>query len=620
MSLLTSSQSNESNFEITNKVTLEWANNRLTEICRCIIIFMKYLLIHRPGYKVHSRPQLNLSIVKYVVEEIFNCGYASNLLSKNVYTEDFAAKTKSLLRHNFPYELLIDMDVIEYLWNYISCSVDKLTEGLSLSTELKRFKSTRKRLQTMVSIKDVKNFKKKLDNLDETTLKKLAIKTVGNYRRLRSTLEKEIEMSAYHIDILKTNPDNIGHTMGINFDENDIAALNEFGIKPKLTMKIQNIYSSLNNKDKIPSISDCIILLSEQEHTLQRMLNELKKSKIGVFLRNRKKEKNERTGERDLLDKIYASSKEKENKWKRTISKTFKIPTLPHTNEGLLVEEDEEEENFGHENFENENEDENENDEMGDYGDLEIKKPIYKKPIETSKWIRGDDDMGEKDLKLSEEIIDREYINFNTRKEWRDFLKVSSDQLLEQLKDIDNDESLVNLVKQIIMTKIKTRINKYQTFVSTRECDNKLDDDMSNCFLHSMIYLSITISDWLEIHKLGVDEFKTALQILLPYNLIDFIDYNPIDQDYNSKFTFEFAKCIQNNKLSMDNIKSINIILSTGNNLRKLNINDDRYIPFNNRLRYFANSLTNVSSQDDKQDNEISKTRSFEMKDRKSVV
>lgn len=599
MSILTTSQSDKSNFEITNEVTLEWANNRLKEICRCITIFMKYLLIpHRPGYKVYSRPQLNLSIVKYVVEEIFNCGYASNLSTKKVYPEEFAVKTKRLLRHNFPYELLIDMDVIEYLWNYISCSVDKLTEGLSFSKELKEFRSTRKRLQTMISNEDIKNFKKKLDTSDENTLKKLAIKTVGNYRHLISVLKKEIEMAAYHIKNLKTNPDYIKETMGINFDENDIASLNEFGVKPKLTRRIQKIYTSLNDKkldNKISRdqyMSDCIILLSTQEEVLQRMLNELRKSKIGVFLRARKKNKNiERIGDRDLLDKIYASARERENKWKRTISKTFKLPALPHTDEGVLEGEDEVIPEGELEEGIPEGDYEKDEHETGDYGDVEVKKIIPKKAIETVKWIRGDEDMGDEDLKISEEIIEQEYINFNTRKEWRDFLKVASDQLLEQLKEIDTDESLINLVSQRIMGKIKTRIDTYQTFVSMRECDHKLDDDMSNCFLQSMVYLSITISDWLEINNLGVKEFKTALQILLPDNLKDFIDYNPISQDHSRKFTLAFDKCIQKYKLSMDNISSIDIILSTGNNLRKLDINDKRYIQFNNRLRYFANSL-----------------------------
>lgn len=617
MSILTTSQSDKSNFEITNEVTLEWANNRLKEICRCITIFMKYLLIpHRQGYKVYSRPQLNLSIVKYVVEEIFNCGYASNLSSKKVYPEEFAIKTKRLLRHNFPYELLIDMDVIEYLWNYISCSVDKLTEGLSFSKELKEFRSTRKRQQTMISNEDIRNFKKKLDTTsDENTLKKIAIKTIGNYRHLSSTLKKEIEMSDYHIKNLKTNPDYTGDTMGINFDENDIAALNEFGIKPKLTRRIQKIYDSLSDKkNKLSSnkisreqyISDCLELLSTQEHDLQRMLNELKKSKIAVFLRARKKNKNiERTGDRDLLDKIYTSARERENKWKRTISKTFfnktfgkiKYEDLPPT-EGVLEGEDEFipegevddgiNDGVNEEDYEKDDKDDNE---MGDYGDVEVKKTIPKKAIETVKWIRGDEDMGDEDLKISEEIIEQEYINFNTRKEWKDFLKIASDQLLEQLKEIDTDEFLIKLVSQRIMAKIKTRIDTYQTFVSMRECDHKLDDDMSNCFLQSMVYLSITISDWLEINNLGVDEFKTALQILLPDNLKDFIDYNPMSQDHSRKFTLAFDKCIQKYKLTMDNISSIDIILSTGNNLRKLDINDDRYIQFNNRLRYFANSL-----------------------------
>ncbi|MDD4931693.1 MAG: hypothetical protein PHG66_06140 [Candidatus Colwellbacteria bacterium] len=561
MSTPSSSVIDESNFETTNEVIIDWIDTKLVEVCRCINIFMNYLLVHRKGYQTFSRPILHLPIAKYIVEEIFNCARVSNEHTREVYPESFSTKARGLLRDGSMYEIEIGPEIIEYLWRYISFGVANLTEGLNFRDELEQFKNSRIRRYSIMSREDIKAFKKKIDSGDESSLRTMAIKTVTGYRRLKALLKMEIEATTHHLKGFETEPLYKTEGMGVILSDEDKAVLLEFGVSKKKIKRLKSIKSSLESKmeslkrkgDSMYPFykADCKELLTLQEETLHRMIKDLKKSNIGKFLESRKKNKRtERTGESEILDRIYESSRASADKWKRaSIAR-------------ILIED----------------------------ADYDVRKPVPPKPVyeETDKWIRGDEDMGNDELKVTEEMIDKEYIDFNTKKEWRDFLEEAHDQLKKKIDEVDDDD-LSNIVSQRIINKIKERIETYQVYVSMRECDNNFDDDIDNCIFQSLIYLSISISDWLEVQKLGYEEFKTALLILIPEGLQDQIEYNPSSQT-DVKFTGPFIKQIKSYNLQIDSIRSLDIVISTIKKI-KLMDSDKKYLSFNNRVRYFANSL-----------------------------
>lgn len=555
---------NGDKFEAINEIIIDWIDIKLREICRCIKVFMDYLLIRRHEYKTFSHPRIHLPIVIYIVEEIFNCAKISSIEKpKEVYPEDFSTKTRRLLKEGSSYDIEIGSEVIEYLWKYISFGVSNLTEGLNFEKELSNLKNNRKRNLLLRTKEDIKIFKQKIDNGNESSLKNMAIKTISSYRRLKSFIKKEIKGVTYHLKSFDDEPLYKSDGMGVILSDEDIAGLLEFGIKKKRIEQLNSIRESFNSKteslkkkgDYVHPFykSDCENLLKIQGETLHKMKKDLKNSKIGLFIEQRKKNKHtERTGKRELLDRIYETAKSSDDKWKRaSIARIF-------------IED----------------------------ADYEIKKkiPIKSDHESSEKWISGKEDMGDKELKLTEEMIDEEYVNFSTSSEWKKFLNTAYLQLKDGIEEVVTDRNLINLVSQRIANKIQERIITYQTYVSMRECDHGLDDDIDNCILQSLIYLSISISDWLETPTIGKDELITALKILLPEGLQKLIDLNPPKQN-TQQFTLKFNALANRNGVTPHFHDSEDIITSTLTNVKSLSVDDKNFIAFNNRVRYFANSL-----------------------------
>lgn len=549
-----------SNFETTNEVIIDWVDVKLREVCRIVGVFMNYLLLHRNGYKTFSTPPLTLPIVRYVVEELFNCARVSDMSIREVYPEDFSIKTRRLLREDSLYEIEIGSEIIEYLWKYISYGVSNLTEGLDFANELSRLKTNIKRSYSMTTLKEIQEMKRKIDSGDENALQNMAIKTLVAYRHLKKVIKKELDSVAYHLINFKTNPSYVAEGMGVILDDKDKATLIEFGAHKKRVNRLKSIDESLKEKKSLVNSGkighdqyrvECKELLTRQDETLHRINKDLKRSDIGKFLGNKKKNilPPERTGKRDLLDRIISTSITSADKWKRaSLSRIF-------------VED----------------------------ADYDIKKrPPPKELHESSeKWIRGDEDMGSKDLKLTQDMIDEEYTAFNNRRVWKEFLQTAHDQLRKKINEVEDDEDLTRLVQQRITNKIKTRIKTYQLHVSMRECDHNFDDNIDNCILQSLIYLSVSVSDWLETSKIGIDEFQTVLEILLPEGLQEQIKSS---SQKDERFTVPFVTNMKKYNIEVDQTK-MGIIISTIKKIKSLKPDDENFIAFNNRVRYFANSL-----------------------------
>lgn len=561
---------NSNNFETSNEVIIGWITEKLQEVCRCIAIFMKYLMIPRNGYikishipNIESgeiRPVLNLPIVIYIIEELFNCVRVSKEKTREVYPEDFAIKVRRLIRIEFQNDIDIGPEVVEYLWKYISFGVANLTEGISFKNDLEYFKKNRQKSQIRLTQEKIRKVKQRMDNGDKKTRRDFVIKTVDSYYKFRSILLKGIESGIQHLKEFQNQSQYVKSGMFVIFSDEDSEALIEFGVYPPRLIKLKSIFEVFESKIKAFNKNritydvykkDCKYLLTTQDGILHRMIKDMGNSIIGRNLRSRSKENNNfRTGERDLLDRIYAAEKESMDKWKR--------PSITR----IFIED----------------------------ADYEIRKhPPIKPDYETTeKWL-GDEDISQEYTKLTQEMRDKNYIDFQVEKDLNYITKAIYEQLNESYKEINNDEDLVKQVSHRITNKIKERIKTYQTFVSMRECDNYFDLDIDNCILQSLIYLSVSVSDWLETSTIGPDEIKTVLKILLPEGLQDQIDLRPSAQR-DEKFSLEFIK-----KLKIYGIKvvdkSIDMIIKTMNRVKALNIDDKNFIAFNNRVKYFANSL-----------------------------
>ena len=551
------------NFETSNEVIIEWITEKLGEVCRCIGIFTKYLVIPRNGYMKISHPVLNLPIVVYIVEDLFNCARISKEKTREVYPEDFAIKVRSLIRKEFQNDIVIGPEVVEYLWKYISFGVANLTEGLSFKKDLEYFKKNRQKTQVRLTQENIRKVKQRMDAGDKKSRREFVMKTIDSYYKFKHIILKAKDSGIQHGKEFQKQDQYIKDGMFLIFSDEDSEALIEFGVYAPRLIKLKSIVDVFATK--IRSIKknrmsyedykrECLYLLTTQDGILRRIIKDLENSAIGRNLRSRNDEtdKNYRTGERALLDRVYASEKESMDKWKRpSITKIF-------------IED----------------------------ADYEIRKrPPVKPDYEaTEKWL-GEEDIDQEYTKLTQEMREKNYIDFKVEKDLNFIVKSIYDQLNESYKMINNDEDLVKQVSNRITNKIKERIKTYQTFVSMRECDQNFDLDIDNCILQSLVYLSVSVSDWLEISTIGSDEIKTVLKILLPEGLQDKIELKPSVQR-DEKFSSIFIKKLKSYGINISTVDpSIDMIISIMTRIKALDVDDKNFVAFNNRAKYFANSL-----------------------------
>ena len=554
----------------------KWKDKKTKELCRCIALFFNYLLLYRGGYKAFSRPKLYLNIVKYVIEELFNCKFE---IRREVTPEDFIYTVKKYLRTDIPYDLEIGHEVTEYIWSYIRFGERSLSEGLDFNTELERIKSIRKRKLMGITKEQIQTIKQKIENGEENQIKKMAIQALTSYKRIKSLVEGEIDITNGYINVFDEEQEYVDDKMGVVLSEEDKNVLKEFDAPEDKLKRLSSIQKAF--KDKIKKLksngvslnetralksnvftypqykSECKELLLNQVSTLDSILLSIERSPIGSFLHSRQKIKEDRNVKTALLSRMYKREETRADKWKR---------------ESILIL------------F------------LRD-ADYDIrKKPVMKDEHEhNEKLIRGDEDMSDKDLKLTEEKINKEYIDFNTTRGIKEFLKVIYGQLKSKLSEVETDENLKKLVYEKIENKIRERMNSYQSFVSTKKCDknfqkdNLFDIEIDNCILQSIIYLSVSVSDWLETPTIGIDEMTVALKILLPENL----HYCIIDGDEedDEKFSDVMFKKFREYKLQISDDKTISTVLHVLQTIRYLSPDDNNFLLFNNRIRFFSNSL-----------------------------
>jgi len=182
--------------------------------------------------------------------------------------------------------------------------------------------------------------------------------------------------------------------------------------------------------------------------------------------------------------------------------------------------------------------------------------------------------------------VDQEYVEFKSVGDLRLFMRETYEQLFTNLRDIEERGEVARAQTRII-NKIKQRINMYQTYVSMEDCKkfDYSDSDIDNCILQSLIYLTVSVADWLEVESVGDKELLTVLSILLPESLHNKIEENPSGGELK-KFVSEVRKYGVSARHA-----NIGILTHTIKNIKDLDPTDPEFEKFNNRIRYFSNTL-----------------------------
>ena len=487
----------EGSFETTNEVIVDWIETKLRDACRCVGLFMNYILIPRDGFIKHSHPTLLLPIVKYVIEEIFNCSIVSSKSSVEPFPEEFSVKCRKYLRdHIFTPDVIIGTEVIEYLWKYISLGVASLTENINVEKEVENVKSKRKIDQLDRKREILKNFKKEMAGGNKEELANLATRKFRSYKELKDKISNAIKSSNTFIakyEDAKNQFKTYSAILKLSSEEEDL--LSEMGVKSKKIKRMREYKDYENEQNKLLQKKE----ISEEDYA--DIIISLLKSYLGV------------------LDRITQAIN------------TSKI----------------------------------------------------------SKILIG----------MSPEMWEKEYVKFEEKTHVTKFLSSVEQTLSEKIKEIEDADDIKEMVEKKLSKVIKNRIGSFQTYISQKKCVTEVfDNEIDGCIIESLIYLLVTLTDWLEVNYITSMEINYVLRILLPAELSSYIvksdnEWSKEEDSNELKFKMLLTKRIQkyNLKFKKDAFDDTSVIYKTLKSIDKLDHDSEKYKKFNNRVRYFANNL-----------------------------
>lgn len=220
-------------------------------------------------------------------------------------------------------------------------------------------------------------------------------------------------------------------------------------------------------------------------------------------------------------------------------------------------------------------------------------KELLKKNIDTLERIIGEINTGDVVKSIPKKIWEGDSLKLDNT-EIKKFIREINNTLGQRLKEIDEGTDIKVQTEKRLMNKIKTRIDTFQSYISHKPCDDKsFDRDIDNCILQSIVYIVVTLTDWLETDRVSSIDIMCALRILLPLELESYIPLKAVN-DGDDKFKTEFVKRIVGKYkliIKSEDYNKIDIISGTIKAIDKLDPASDQYRKFNNRVRYFARKI-----------------------------
>lgn len=465
----------ESGFETNNEVVTEWVDNKLRDACRCIGIFCNYLFVPRSGYIQYTSkiPTIPLPVVKYVIEDLFNCGIVSSYTHLNSYPESFALTTRRFIREFSDTNVIVTDIVIDYLWRYIQIGVINLTKNISLRNEIKVIQDVRIRDVLIRKKKSMEDF----NNSTKTEIDKQEFMSykATMYNDLKTKIKNAIHNSNIYLDKYEKDPDFHTNTVVVLFTTEERDLLSELGVSLKRFRRM-NEYSVYERKLNRKENNEYIGAYNENMKTIIRL-------------------------QQATLEQILGA-------------------------------------------------------------------------IESS-------DLNEQLEKLQNKNPTKQDVDLFIRK-----VNISMKKAIEE---IENDDSILISAKQRVLNEIKKRISVYQTYVSNKSCDTKLDRDVDGCILQSIFYLSVSLTDWFELESIGKEEIKYAMRILLPEEI-----NISSSGSRNEEFIEEMVKLLKKHEMSLqqNGHEQLEIFFDTIKHVESMNSSSPEYEKFNNRVRYFSNQFS----------------------------
>lgn len=167
---------------------------------------------------------------------------------------------------------------------------------------------------------------------------------------------------------------------------------------------------------------------------------------------------------------------------------------------------------------------------------------------------------------------------------------------IKRLKDNNKLDNFINLLidedidisvkaNQLSYELLKKRVEESVNYISQLPTKQNIEqDEFNTSYINAMIYLLITISDWLE-KSVEEEEIKLAISIILPTKYKINIDQTISEDD--DKINDYLSQQLEINGVGY-NKNHFYLISET---LKSINKNDDIRKEINNRIRFFSDNL-----------------------------
>ncbi len=531
---------------------IEFREKKITDICCNIVTFLKYVTLPRPNYIKHDVNEVNVSLTKYVLEEIYDCKKLtlidfSNKNVPDVYDRMIRDKLKIFYGEN----VSINNHAVVIIYTYVENSVDLIAgESLkNIETEKTRLlvqniqSRTLKLNDVLAEIKSIYAI-----NPEDITQLKLALtqtQTLNENEEIRKQLKKKLTDFKNRVNMRKE----MSNIITKQIEEANERLEGQNKRISNLDLQISNIKNNPSYKSGIYATEMGLDLSIMKQ--LDTLMDEIEIEKTG----------------KTILAEFVIDLQEsrriiREDLTEANVDEYYNdieiLPIEPDTTNYTQIRDD-----------------------LSVAAQFEKFKKFNKSKKKDSKHKQ----VGKKFIPVyGDEMVMKQLVSEKYNKTRR----LISENFNQIINSLNTEKGVDRLVEDEYNKQFLFKLQYFQDVVSSRKVDGVTD--LSDLVVHALSYICIALIDWFDIETIASDEVEYAFKLLVSNSNIE--SYNSEKYALKNKLLRKFIshvgkfdiKCKIYNKTIFVNIAEYIAEIETQQKT-------DIYKRFVNRVKFFAHKL-----------------------------
>lgn len=542
----------------------EYQSRKIADVCSSVMTFFKYIIVPRTKYKHHVVPELNLPVVKYVLEEMYDCQKLTQFdITTSAVDAKLYADIEVCLKSKTKYEFTTNPHAIQYIACYITSSIAAIA-GHNLK---ERIRSE----YNLSLVKEIKNrrhhFASALARLQETyVLNPEEYKTrVAELRVKQQAIKAEITTST-DTDVkkaLKRDFRALGNCVNMRKEMSNIitqqikSAQNKFDDETarmnRLDMRIAQLKS--NQSQSVENISQLDETVQEHDSVVQ--VSETIKNLILDLQQARK----------NIRDNLQQFVNVVNNENLDLVEKEIAEPNMDEYFQDVSLVADEEDQV---------------------YQQVKENVPLVNQFDSQLEYNQSRKDKIQRATNFRPVFADEIQRNLLISQQYQDKKDEITKKFQVIIDRLASETTISDRVMEEYNTEFAVRLQHFQDLVSHREIEgSKKIHDLS---LKAIAYISIGLCDWFDQAEVTETEVYASFDILVPGNSICRMKSEKygIKNSFTKKFTTEVQE--QNMVVKIYNNTTL---IEIEEYINSLDTKSEEYIKFANRVRFFAHKLIN---------------------------